>query len=114
MKAQHVMGVVTPAVEPVRRTDEDRRAILRRRWLNDLPAYLSGSIIGLGAFAAGAVLGRGWGVAATATACAQPYLATLGTPLRPYDRRRFGLDRCESCGHVFQNAAVPTSRSTSP
>lgn len=85
--------VVTPAVKPVDRTHGDHRAILRRRWLNDLPTYLSGNIIGLGAFAVGAVLGRRWGVASIAAACAQPYLATLGTPLRPYDRRRFALCR---------------------
>jgi SAM-dependent methyltransferase len=85
--------VVTPGVEPVGRDAEDRRATLRRRWLNDLPTYLSGSVIGLGAFAVGAALGRRWGVAAVAAACAQPYLATLGTPLRPHDRHRFALSR---------------------
>jgi SAM-dependent methyltransferase len=85
--------VVTPAIKPVDLTYEDRRAILRRRWLSDLPTYLGGNVIGLGAFAGGAVLARGWGVAALAAACAQPYLATLGTPLRPHDRRRFALGR---------------------
>ncbi|GAA2428251.1 hypothetical protein GCM10010191_46570 [Actinomadura vinacea] len=85
--------VVTASIKPVGCTPEDRRAILRRRWLNDLPTYLSGNIIGLGAFAVGAVLSRGWGVASIAAVCAQPYLTTLGTPLRPHDRRRFALCR---------------------
>lgn len=85
--------VVTSAIEPVGRTDEDRRAILRRRWLNDLPTYLSGNIIGLGAFAVGVAISGGWGFVAVGAACAQPYLATLGTPLRPHDRFRFALCR---------------------
>ncbi|GAA4632825.1 hypothetical protein GCM10023196_067890 [Actinoallomurus vinaceus] len=32
---------VTPAIDPVDATAADRRAILRRRWLSDLPTYLT-------------------------------------------------------------------------
>jgi SAM-dependent methyltransferase len=78
-------------------TPVDRRAILRRRWHGDLPVYLSGNMIGLAVLGAGLVRcltgGERAGWAALVAACAQPYLATVGTPLRPHDRRRFALTR---------------------
>jgi hypothetical protein len=95
---------VTPGIAPVVCSPADRRAILRRRWLGDLPVYLTGNLLALAAL--GGVLvrclavertrrlgGALCGSAMIAAACAQPYLATAGTPLRPHDRRRFALSR---------------------
>jgi SAM-dependent methyltransferase len=95
---------VAPGIAPVGCSPAERRAILRRRWLGDLPVYLTGNLIALAAL--GGVLvrcltvertrrlgGALCGSAMIAAACAQPYLATAGTPLRPHDRRRFALSR---------------------
>ncbi len=139
--------VVTSAIEPVDRTVRDRRVSLRRRWLSDLPTYLSGNIIGLGAFAAGVVLGRRWGVAADEPDPDLPRLreefaADLADGVdRFYEPRRadcpwcgdvelrplitsedmqhhrpgvFNLDRCGSCGHVFQNPRLSDAGLTFP
>lgn len=96
---------VAPGIAPVGCPPADRRRILRRRWPSDLPVYLAGNILGLGALGAAllcCLTGRGGGtrrgdaaaaLAVLAAACAQPYLATAGTPLRPHDRRRFALSR---------------------
>ncbi|MGP4028679.1 methyltransferase domain-containing protein [Actinomadura sp. 3N407] len=94
-----VVSGITPAGSPV----ADRRAILRRHWPSDLPVYLTGNIIGLAVLGTGLAAclvhprGRAGNAASAAAvlaaACAQPYLATARTPLRPHDRRRFALSR---------------------
>lgn len=71
----------------------ERREILRDRWLTELPMYLTAGIAGLSVFGALAARRPRWGVAAVAASVAQPYLATLGTPLRPADRARFAALR---------------------
>ncbi|GAA4146201.1 class I SAM-dependent methyltransferase [Actinomadura keratinilytica] len=95
---------VAPGIAPVGCPPADRRRILRRRWPSDLPVYLTGNILGLGVLGAAlarCLTGRGGApgrdaaaaLAVLAAACAQPYLATAGTPLRPCDRLRFALTR---------------------
>ncbi|MCW2887456.1 MAG: Methyltransferase family protein [Streptosporangiaceae bacterium] len=72
----------------------DRRAILRRRRLGDLPVYLTGNLIGLAAlgaeFAECLTGGRArrlsgtlCGSAMVAAACAQPYLGHRRDPALP-------------------------------
>ncbi|MFC0038139.1 class I SAM-dependent methyltransferase [Actinomadura rayongensis] len=74
-------------------TPRDRRAVLRTRWHLDLPTHLATVLGGFAAAALFAARRPGPAAAVLAAACAQPYLATAGTPLRPRDRGRFALLR---------------------
>ncbi|MFD0692138.1 class I SAM-dependent methyltransferase [Actinomadura fibrosa] len=110
---------VVPGPAPVPWTPGERRMILRRRWVADLPVYLAGNILArllLAAWLAGSVAtGRARGssterpglgarypgsgrrhaairVAVTlAAVCARPCIVTAGTPLRPDDLVRSAL-----------------------
>ncbi|MFC6885571.1 MULTISPECIES: methyltransferase domain-containing protein [Actinomadura] len=74
-------------------TPGDRRAILRRRWQLDLPTQLTGVLGAFGLMAAVSARRPLWASALLAAVCANPVLATFGTPLRPNDLRRFSLLR---------------------
>ncbi|MFG2001129.1 methyltransferase domain-containing protein [Spirillospora sp. NPDC048911] len=92
---------VAGRIAPVGCSAAERRTILRGRWPSDLPEYLSGNLLGLAVLSTGvawALASRRKGDAAAAAAvlvatCAQPVLATAGTPLRPHDLAGFSLLR---------------------
>ncbi|MDL4814184.1 class I SAM-dependent methyltransferase [Actinomadura opuntiae] len=103
---------VVPGPSPVPWTPGERRLILRRRWIADLPVYLAGNILCLcllgtwlaGSVATGHAQDRRPGLYASgrrraairaaillAAVCARPYIVTLGTPLQPDDLARSAL-----------------------
>ncbi|MFI0446433.1 class I SAM-dependent methyltransferase [Actinomadura sp. 6N118] len=92
---------VAERIAPVGCSPADRRTILRGRWPSDLPEYLTGNLIGLSVLSTGvawAFASRRKGDVAAAAAvvaatCAQPSLATFGTPLHPRDLLGFSLMR---------------------
>jgi SAM-dependent methyltransferase len=84
-----VPGLAARPPQPV----AERREILRGRWLTELPLYLTAGLGGLGVLSILAARRPRWGAVALTAAAAQPYLATLGTPLRPADRARFAVLR---------------------
>jgi len=99
-------GLQPQAGQPV----PERREILRNRWLTELPIYLTGNIGALGLLGAAAVRKPRWGALALAAACAQPYLSTVGTPLRPHDRDRFALLRPVGAPYRWLKVATTADR----
>ncbi|MFC5750550.1 class I SAM-dependent methyltransferase [Actinomadura rugatobispora] len=99
-------AVIVPGLAPVPCTPAERRAVLRRRWLSHLPTYLTGNLLALGGLGALAARRPRWGAAVLAAACAQPYLATLCTPLRPHDRARFSLTRPVAAPYRWARVAI--------
>ncbi|GAA3198564.1 class I SAM-dependent methyltransferase [Actinocorallia longicatena] len=72
---------------------EQRRAILRRRYHNDLPVQQAAMLTAMAAFGAAALRSPRMGAVALAAAAVHPLIATAGTRLAPRDLARFALLR---------------------